>query len=590
MENIGDGDKTRRRVISNVRVGNTAKLPSTVGHLWRITTFLGQGSFGSIYKGEKLESAPSNVGNRSVPDEVAIKFESIRTPYPQLSSEKQIISMIHTKHESNENSMNGKNDSSISSNGVDVNSGNLLGFPHYYYYGIEGDFYCLAMTLLGPSLHNLFENRKVSRWTFNTVAPVGIQMLDRIEVLHKKGHIHRDIKPDNFLLGVGDKSHIVHMIDFGLAKTYRTSSGAHQPAVQGKQLTGTARYASITAHAGVEQSRRDDLEALIYCLVFFLAGKLPWQGLKPCPGQRQKYDHIMNKKYSMTTICTSRPTRSLEIWKCLREVRSYAYNQRPRYAWIRNQLTVGLMRRLPIFKCLQMLPTGSISVNLSRADAPSSYDDRVPYPDWTKSREWLLAEIDVEEKFLCENSLFLVPKKDERPFNAFFFGYPDELIQQFIAPPSTSEASLPVTRKPADTRIYLSKNTISRPSIVNTLNSTFPKAIDVGANLEVSQHSGGVSIDSFKVHSNSFNYNMIHSPKSDNLHTGLIPQRRLRPDSNLFTTPQGDSSVIVVNPRGIQQSTPGPHSVSPQRHLSSKPPIVEHHHHSARGTPTQRRW
>ena len=100
-----------------------------------------------------------------------------------------------------------------------------------------------------------------------------MQMIQRIKVVHEERIIHRDIKPDNFMTGGTDANkNTVFIIDFGLAKCYKSSDGEHIPFIEGKNLTGTARYASINTHIGQEQSRRDDLESIGHVLLYFLMG------------------------------------------------------------------------------------------------------------------------------------------------------------------------------------------------------------------------------------------------------------------------------------------------------------------------------
>lgn len=131
------------------------------------------------------------------------------------------------------------------------------------------------MDLLGKSLESLF-NLCGRKFSLKTVMMLADQMIKRVEYVHSMRIIHRDIKPDNFAIGINQNKHRVFILDFGLAKKFLSSKGQHIKYKDGKSLTGTARYASINTHIGIEQSRRDDLEALGYLYVYFLKGKLPW--------------------------------------------------------------------------------------------------------------------------------------------------------------------------------------------------------------------------------------------------------------------------------------------------------------------------
>jgi serine/threonine protein kinase len=103
------------------------------------------------------------------------------------------------------------------------------------------------------------------------------QILRRVQALHKINIMHRDIKPENLCIGADRRSKRVYLIDFGLSKFFidpRTNN--HIDMLDGKKLTGTARYTSLNSHNGLEQSRRDDLASICYVMAIFLNGRLPW--------------------------------------------------------------------------------------------------------------------------------------------------------------------------------------------------------------------------------------------------------------------------------------------------------------------------
>ena len=207
--------------------------------------------------------------------------------------------------------------------------------PRIYWYGNEGEFRVMVMEYLGESLESLF-NRCHRKFSLKTVLMIGIQMFDLIEHLHRKNYVHRDLKPDNFLIGINDKRFYVHMIDYGLAKRYKNKQNVHTKFVNGKKLVGTARYASINSHQGIELSRRDDLESLMYILIYFLKGSLPWQGL-PGTTREQKYEAIKRHKIktSMRALCGGVPE---QFYHFLYYTRNLSFKDKPNYKYLRSLL------------------------------------------------------------------------------------------------------------------------------------------------------------------------------------------------------------------------------------------------------------
>ncbi|CAI9259691.1 unnamed protein product [Lactuca saligna] len=172
-----------------------------------------------------------------------------------------------------------------------------VGIAGIHWSGVDVQDNVLVLDLLGPSLEYLFVYCGRT-FSLKTVLMLADQMLTRIELMQAKGFLHRDLKPDNFLMGLSRKANQVYVIDFGLAKRYRDpTTSCHIPYKENKNLTGTACYASCNTHLGIEQSWRDDLESLGYVFLYFLRGILPWQCLKGAT-KKQKYDKICEKKVS----------------------------------------------------------------------------------------------------------------------------------------------------------------------------------------------------------------------------------------------------------------------------------------------------
>ena len=214
--------------------------------------------------------------------------------------------------------------------------------PNIYWFGRQDDNTIMVMNCLGKSLAYLLQSCS-GKFTLKTTLMIALQMFDLIMRLHNCNYIHRDIKPDNFLMGSGHERQTLYLIDFGLAKQFKSSEQVHIRSGDGKKLVGTARYASINSHRKLELSRRDDLESLGYIIIYFLKGRLPWQGIDGRTVE-EKYDKIgqMKMTYDLVQLCSGVPN---EIMNFLSHVRSLEFKEKPNYHYLRTQF-VSLFERM----------------------------------------------------------------------------------------------------------------------------------------------------------------------------------------------------------------------------------------------------
>ena len=262
---------------------------------------IGKGSFGSIYKCEYNG------------DLFALKLEKKETNQNSLENEAIIM-----------NYLKGSN------------------IPFVKFYGSTIDYNILVMQLLGKSLEYYFEEKK--NFSLKTVCMLGFQMVSILEYIHNKHILHRDIKPDNFVMGLNNLSKYVYLLDFGLAKKYRSSRTLVQiPFENNNRVVGTTRYASINALKGYEHSRRDDLEAVGYVLVYLIKGKLPWQGINS-KDKVHRYRKLLKKKEEISPkeLCCDLPE---EFEEYISYTRNLGYLEQPDYEMLKG-LFIRMLNRI----------------------------------------------------------------------------------------------------------------------------------------------------------------------------------------------------------------------------------------------------
>ena len=206
-----------------------------ISNKYNLIEKISEGSFGSVFKAENIRTK----------ENVAIKFEIKMDTIKSLKNEAKIYQYL----------------------------GKINGFPQLKMFGTTDKVNYLVIDLLGNSLSNtiLYFNKL----SLKTTLIIGVQMINRIKVLHENQLLHRDIKPSNFLFGLEKDINKLYLVDFGFSKRY-IYNGTH---IQEKKLTkivGSLNFVSLNIHNYIEPSRRDDLESCIYIMLTMLLGKLVW--------------------------------------------------------------------------------------------------------------------------------------------------------------------------------------------------------------------------------------------------------------------------------------------------------------------------
>lgn len=261
---------------------------------YKILKKLGEGSFGKIFSGI----------NNNTKEEVAIKIEQDSNS-SVLKNEARMYTALRE----------------------------IDGIPNIRAWGKEGKFNYLVIDHLGKSLEEL-KNNSSGKLSLKMVLIMGLQMITRMEAIHSYGILHRDIKPDNFLIG-NDNKNILYLIDFGLSKTY-IKKGKHVAIERNRNITGTARYVSINVHKGILPSRRDDMESIGYILLYLLHGDLPWQGLKAKKEEKNKLIGDIKSNIKLWDFYSD--TIPGEIILFIEYCKTLQYDEEPDYLYLKNIL------------------------------------------------------------------------------------------------------------------------------------------------------------------------------------------------------------------------------------------------------------
>ncbi|CAD8176568.1 unnamed protein product [Paramecium pentaurelia] len=259
---------------------------------YQILSLLSQGSFGKVYLGR----------SQSMNLKVAIKVEKSEVSYfNSLTHEVEVLKLLQ-----------------------DVQQ-----VPKIYWFGQEMNLKIMIQNLLGKDLTHYY--KKLKRFSYECVCNIAYQMISILEQTHAKNIIHRDLKPENILgASLSDK---IYLIDFGIAKNLQQNKKSKEKI----SFIGTTRYASLAAHLGKEQNRKDDLESLGYILIYFLNGQLPWMNIEKQDSERIEKIGLMKQDISPEELCENLPS---QILKYMKYVKGLSVRVKPNYIQLKDLFKV----------------------------------------------------------------------------------------------------------------------------------------------------------------------------------------------------------------------------------------------------------
>ena len=257
---------------------------------------LGGGSFGLVYKCQNIKTK----------EFFAAKIESNDSIFPQLKNEFQILKSLK----------------------------NIEGIPKPILFKNSGIDSIMIFDLFGPNLEEILHYTKAKKFSLQTSLMIFIQILNRLKSIHENKIIHCDLKPENFLVHSNIREKTLFLIDFGLSKKYVNNENKHILFKKNKSIKGTLKYISLNTHKKFEQSRRDDVESLVYILIYFFYGHLPWENVK-CKNKEEKYEKIfeMKKNFRNSDDFKNLPDEIKEIYEAVVIIE---FEAKPNYDYYKN--------------------------------------------------------------------------------------------------------------------------------------------------------------------------------------------------------------------------------------------------------------